>query len=547
FRSRSDTEVVLLLLAREGEAGLSRLRGMFALALFDPRAGSVLLARDRLGIKPLYLSTRRTDGGAVTVFASEVRALLESGLVARRIDPVGLGSYLHNGFAVGPHTLIRDVTLLPAGTSVRVPLDGPPSPPKRFWRLPPHASIDEADAVMQLERALTDAVRLRLVSDVPLGIFLSGGIDSSAIASLAMRGRRADDEPVTTFNIAFDEARYDESPHARAVAEQLGTKHHEVKLSQSSFRAGLGDALQSLDQPTFDAINTYFVSAAVREAGLTVALAGTGGDELFGGYSSFRDIPRALRAASAARSVPAPLLRGAGQLVSRFKNGKPGAVPPQTRWGKLPDALVTGGDVMALYQVSYGLFTSDFLENLASGNDGVRDGMPIARAGELEALVAGQPDLHAISQLELSLFLGERLLRDTDTASMAVSLEVRVPLIDHEVVDALSHVPLARRFEPLQTKQLLRELAMPQLDPVLFDRPKAGFELPLDVWIRDELKGALNDTMNDRRLCAQLGLDGEAVARLLGAFLDDAPGLYWSRVWALYILLWWCREHDVHA
>jgi asparagine synthase (glutamine-hydrolysing) len=309
FSSRSDTEVVLKLLARESEAGLARLRGMFAIALWDPRDASVLLARDRLGIKPLYVAIRRSsDGQPLTLFASELRALLASGQVDRRIDPVGLASYLHNGFVVGPHTLVRDVMLLPAGTSVRLRAGQRPEAPRPFWTLPRYAPIEEQESVRGLRDALEEAVRLHLVSDVPLGIFLSGGVDSSAISAIAARvaGTR-----VSTFNISFDEARYDESAHARAVASALGTDHHEVRLSQASFRSGLPRALHSIDQPTFDAINTYFVSAAVREAGLTVALAGTGGDELFGGYSSFVDLPRARRAATLVAPLPSAMVRNA--------------------------------------------------------------------------------------------------------------------------------------------------------------------------------------------------------------------------------------------
>jgi asparagine synthase (glutamine-hydrolysing) len=248
-----------------------------------------------------------------------------------------------------------------------------------------------------------------------------------------------------------------------------------------------------------------------------------------------------------AAPVPSAMLRGVGRLAARLKMGASGQVPPQTRWGKLPDALCTGGDLLATYQVSYGLFTREFLQQLAPANDGVVDGIPLARARELRALLRDQPDLHGVSMLELAMFLGERLLRDTDAASMAPSLEVRVPLVDHEVVEAVAAVPLARRFQPLGSKRLLRELAMPELSPALFDRPKAGFELPLDLWIREDLRADLDTTMRDGALCGAVGLDPGAVSRLLDAFLADAPGLYWSRVWAIHILLWWCREHELHA
>jgi asparagine synthase (glutamine-hydrolysing) len=546
FDSHCDTEVILKAYARRGEGVLARLRGMFAIALWDPKKGKLLLARDRLGIKPLYYTTVQAPGGGrACYFASEIRSLLATGHVARKIDPVGLSTYLWNGVVIGPHTLLRGVALLPAGTALWVGLDGEAGEPRAYWRLPAsHPQTDPDVARAELARELEDAVRMRLLADVPLGVFLSGGIDSSAIAALATR---VSSTPVKTCTITFDEARYDESGHARAVASALGTDHQEVRLTGDAFRGGLGDALSSLDQPTFDAINTYFVSKAVREAGLTVALAGTGGDELYGGYASFRDLPRAHKAAALSAPAPEALLRAGARLFARAKLGAPGAVAPQTRWGKLGDALATRGDLVDLYQVSYGLFTQEFLHELhADGAGGaVRYGLPRARHAEFERMLDGEPALHAISMLELSCFLGERLLRDTDTASMAVALEVRVPLIDHVVVERLAEVPEAARFAPLGRKQLLRDVALRGLDPKLFDRPKAGFELPLDVWCRQQLGADIDATLRDPELCGRAGLRAEAVARLWRAFQDRAPGLYWSRVWGLYVLLWWCRQHDV--
>ena len=301
------------------------------------------------------------------------------------------------------------------------------------------------------------------------------------------------------------------------MARALGTDHQEVRLSGDSFRSGLSAALESLDQPTFDAINTYFVSKAVREAGLTVALAGTGGDELYGGYPSFRDLPLAQIASRVAVGrrrkrccAPAP------DWVARAKTGAPGEVAPQTRWGKLGDALASRGKLLDLYQVSYALFTRAFLPELSelAAHDDVVYGLPRERHQELERMIEHEPALHAISMLELSCFLGERLLRDTDSASMAVALEVRVPLIDHVAVERLCAVPEASRFTPLGRKQLLRELALRGLDPALFERPKRGFELPLEVWCRQQLGADLDATLNDADLCARVGLNAAAVARL---------------------------------
>jgi asparagine synthase (glutamine-hydrolysing) len=547
FISQCDTEVILRAYARWGEACLSRLRGMFALAIWDPRQQGVLLARDRLGKKLLYYAeVEGANAERHFCFASELRALLAAQVVDKSIDPQGLSSYLWNGFVVGPNTLLRAIKLMPAGTSQWVSLDGRPKPAKRYWSLPHYASAqtDPGEARERTLYELEQSVKLRLVSDVPLGVFLSGGIDSSAVAALAMRGSAS---PITTFNVRFAEERFDESYYARAVARALGTDHHEVLLSEADFRGQHQAALASLDQPTFDGINTYFVSRAVREAGLTVALAGTGGDELFGGYTSFRDLPRASRVAAAARFLPSGPLRRAAEVVTRWKTGPFGEVRPQTRWGKVGDVLETQGDLFSVYQVSYGLFTRDFLQQLSEyGNlPGIDYGVPDARADELRRVARQGPDLYNISQLELSMFLGERLLRDTDSTSMAVSLEVRLPLIDHVFIEALSRVDLNQRYRPLRKKKLLREIAMPALDAALFERPKAGFELPLDLWCQRQLKPDIDALFSDDRACQRTGLAPQALNGLWRAFQARAPGLYWSRIWAAYTLLWWCTSYDV--
>lgn len=547
FRSRSDTEVILKAYAQWGARCVERLRGMFAFALWDARQRRVMLARDRVGIKPLYLCTvQRAGDERCLLFASELRSLLASGLVSRRMNPVALSTYIWNGFVVGPQTIIEDVQLMPAGTIAMIDAGKVGTIEfDRYWELPeaPDRATGE-ERVESLREQLHTAAQQHMISDVPLGVFLSGGIDSSAVAALATRGAGS---RVRTFNISFDEAEFDESRHARAVAAALATEHVDIRLDQRTFRDRLSDALASIDQPTFDAINTYFISRAVREAGMTVALAGTGGDELFGGYKSFLDIPRAAKVGRRLALVPEPMLRVGATGVARLKAGRFGEVPPQTRWGKLGDGLATRGRLLDLYQASYSLFTQSFMNELLGGglHPATRSGLPESRAEELESMVNGRCDWHAISTLELSCFIGERLLRDTDAASMAVSLEARVPLLDHEVIEAVAAVEPHRRFAPLGKKMLLRELALGDLDPALFDRPKSGFVLPIDRWCREQLQGELTATFGDAELCVSVGLDQKSILRLWHAFLAEAPGIYWSRVWSLFVLLAWSRAHRV--
>ena len=542
FKSKSDTEVLLQAYARWGIEALQRLRGMFAFAIWDQRHRHTLLARDRLGIKPLYMSTiARPANGKTVLFASELRALLAGGLVERRINPDSIASYVWNGFVVGPETIIEGIQLLAPGTAAVVRANGN-CEFHRYWTLPQYKPT--RDGIERVKEALETSVQQHLVSDVPLGVFLSGGIDSSAITALAVRTAGAG---VRTFNLSFDEAEYDESAHARAVAEALGTDHVDVRLTQSQFSTQLDAALSSIDQPTFDAINSYFISRAVRDAGMTVALAGTGGDELFGGYRSFLELPRARQASRALAFVPQSILARLGGLAGFQQMGSRSHVAPQTRWGKLGDILATKGELVSIYQAAYALFTKDFASELVGGNSpaSIVYGLPQSRAREMRDLISGEEILHAISLLELTNFIGERLLRDTDAASMAVSLEVRVPLLDHELVEATARVDTKQRFHPLQGKKLLRDMALGNLPSRLFDRPKRGFELPIAAWCRHALRADIDATFADRDHCRSIGLDPNAVARLWDAFKSGARGIYWSRIWAIFVLLRWCRTHGV--
>jgi len=538
FRTNSDTEVLLKAVSRWGAACLERLRGMFAFAAYDPRSRTVLIARDRLGVKPVYLARV----GATVLFASELRAMLASGMVQRRIDPAGLASYLWNGFVVGPRTIVRGVTRLDPGCFVEVKIDDPVIAPQRYWRLP---AFEEPvrDGVPALAEELRNAVRMRLVSDVPLGVFLSGGIDSSAITAMARR-----DGDVSTFSVKFDEVGYDESRFAREVARKLDTRHTELHLGESMFIDRLDDALGSLDHPTFDGINTYFVSRAAREAGVTVALAGVGGDEVFGGYRSFMDLPRLIQWRRRLSRLPSGVVRQGAAAASRWKMGVGGDVPPQTRWGKLGDALTCTGELVDLYQLAYAMFLPEFQSELLSDNlaeSELRSGLPRTRAGELAQWTENDPPLHAISTMELACFVGERLLPDVDAASMAVSMELRVPLLDHRVVECAARVEVGRRFMPVGRKMLLRELALEGLDPALFNRPKQGFVIPIEKWCRQGMRDQAAEVMLDRDNVAAVGLCPDAVGRLWRAFDSGSPGIYWSRIWSMIVLLKWSRAHGL--
>lgn len=551
FFSNSDTEVVLKAYVRWGLDAVPRLRGIFALAIWDPRARSVHLVRDQMGIKPLYWTMVRGGvlGGETLLFASEVRSLLASGVVPRRLDAAGIASYLAQGFVVGPNTMIEGVRLLPSASILTLaPGSGESNAIalKQYWQLPRSAAGGTTER--DLHDVLANTVRMQLVSDAPLGIFLSGGIDSSAVAALASE---VAPDAVHTFTIGFDEVSLDESRYAAAVAAAIRSRHSNVVLREEDFLAQLPCAMTAIDQPTFDAINTYFVSRAARNAGMTVALAGTGGDELFGGYPSFVELPKMMKGTAL---FPGRLLDGVIRRATRMYGGMSwdvlGRAPPQTRWGKLADVARAANDLLALYQVSYALFTAETQERLASST--VRNaqfeqafGLPAEVADIWRGRVRNQSVLHAISLLELSSFIGERLLRDTDAASMAVALEVRVPLLDHVLCEAVAGLDPAYRFNPLLKKRALQSAALSRLDPSLFNRPKSGFVLPIAGWTRRGLKPELDRVFADTELIGRVGLNAATVQKLWSSYTSGKRGLHWSRVWAIYVLLTWCQSHEV--
>ncbi len=399
----------------------------------------------------------------------------------------------------------------------------------------------------ELRHVVEDSVARHLIADVPVGIFLSGGIDSSAVAALA---QHASTTPVHTFTLGFDEQEFNEGEIARTIARAIGTDHHEIRLTEADFTSALDTAVDTLDQPTFDGLNSYLISKAVREAGLKVALVGTGGDELFGGYPTFR-VAQTLQAWNRrTRAIPSWLRTQGARLVSRMIAGSGQTTAPQTRWAKLPEMVRAGEDLTALYQLAYALFLPDFQERLLSDaqcSDRQLYGLTPELSARLASETAGRSPVSTIAVLEQRLFLGERLLRDTDAASMAVSLETRLPLVDSAVLEAVARVPDTARFEPLGRKQMLRRVGLDRLDPQLFERPKRGFELPFDRWIRKSLGNVMDETMRDPALAAAVGLDGRAVTALWSAFQRREPGLYWTRVWALYVLIRWCHRHGVLA
>ena len=528
FRSRTDTEVVLAAWAAWGREALRRLRGMFALAVFDPRHQELVLARDPLGEKPLYYAS----GPGWLAFASEVRALLASGLVARRLDLRALACYLHNGFLVDPLTLVEGIRALLPGHLLRVRQDGSAGKPERFWRGPFLEGAEQAPDLEALRARFVESVGLRLVADVPVGAFLSGGLDSTAVAGAAVRSGQV----LVTLAVAIPGSSLDESAHARRVAEKLGTDHREINIGSQEIFDWVLDGLAALDQPSFDGINTYLVARAAKAAGLTVALTGLGGDELFGGYPFLRHaaiVAGALGAMGSAGRVLAPLAS-----LARLSG---------------PTKLLTGLDVedrdlidLASYQATQALFAGRLLRYLLSERPSdVQHGLPVEFISFLGDERVGAPLPDRLSHLALRLFLGQRTLRDSDAVSMAVSLELRPPFVDRIFVEEVFSLPAVQRCRGMPDKAFQRELLGSLLPPGYPRRRKQGFVLPFSAWVATDgpLAQFVRERLEDPGLLVRAGLRGEAVASLL----RHREKLPWSRVWALVALLDWIGRNGVEA
>jgi asparagine synthase (glutamine-hydrolysing) len=502
FESETDTETILHGYQAWGEDVVTRLRGMFALALFDgrtARAPRVLLARDRFGIKPLYWARR----DSTLHFASEVRALMAGGALPNEPEPRGFHGFLVHGSVPSPWTTVRDVLSLPAAHTLTIDAHSYSHPrPRAYWTLPGVRADrpDAARAARETRRLLDEAVREHLVSDVPLGVFLSGGLDSSALTALAARHRP---ETLTTVSVSFDEAEFSEAGHAERVARRFGTKHVDVRVRPADFVAELPRIFAAMDQPSIDGVNTYFIARAAREAGLTVVLSGLGSDEIFWGYPGFRRGPRL------ARMAAVPGARRLAALVGRL------AARRWASWEKL--VFLREGGPLAAYLAVRGLFPpARAARLLAAGR------LPLGAAPTRQGLTA-----HGYGELEVRHYLHDQLLRDTDVFAMAHSIEVRVPFLDHRLVEHVAAQPAALKLSPAGNKPLLRAAMGGDLGPETLARPKMGFTFPFERWLaRAEVDSALPPPGRE--------LDADEAGRLRAAF--HRRRAHWSRPWALAVL-----------
>jgi len=528
FKTTGDTEMLIAAFAKWGVDCIQYFKGMFAFAIWDRQEKELFLFRDRMGVKPVYYYM---DADKL-LFASEQRGILGEGSVPRKLNQEALAGYFSYQSVGYPYSMIEGISQLEAGSYMRI--KNGKAVTKKYWDITERGNAgdmsDESRIKKQIRSLLASSVERRLVSDVPVGAFLSGGIDSSAVVGLMAEVSTA--KP-NTFNISFSEEEYDESGYAELVARKFNTHHTKIKLEPSVFLDELEDALGAMDIPSGDGVNTYVVSRAIRNAGITVALSGVGGDELFAGYPFFK------------------------QYLTLQKGN---ALYKGTGWLRKPVAALLGG--------SHSNRNERFSQIVAADAPAIENMYPVFRqmlsaklihkltrlefsGTALQEQLAGKSSrlqlFPLLSQVSIAEYLGytqHTLLKDTDQMSMAVSLEVREPFFDHDLVEYVLQVP--DRFKnPVYAKSLLVESLKPLLPAEVVHRPKKGFLFPWSVWMKNELKSFCETRIN--RLSQRPFIQGGQLQQYWQRFLKGDPSVRWGELWLFVVLEYWMEKNNVEA
>ncbi len=460
FHSQTDTEVILKLYQRIGADCVHHLRGMFAFAIWDDWEKTCFLARDPLGIKPLYY----WQSGTTLVFASELRAVLASGLPGVNLSPEGLYGYLTTGSVPEPHTLIADIHCLAAGHWLY--WQNGNITKKQYWQINfTPADISPAEAREIVHTALVDSIQHHFISDVPVGIFLSGGIDSTTILALATQTQQSQ---LSTYSITFAESEYNEGELAQKVANHFGAKHTEYQVTASFAKEIFPNYLAAIDQPSIDGFNTFCVSKVAHDHGMKVVLSGLGGDEIFGGYQSFKKVPQMVSFSKNTKFLP--LLRtGFGVGLAHW-----GTLPKMKRFGDFLRYPPT-------FASAYGSFRGIFSHQEALTIVQQLLGESLIYQQQLDSNQNTPED--EVSFLELSRYMRNQLLRDSDVMSMNWGLELRVPFVDQALLEAVAPIPSNIRLQ--EGKKLLTQ-AITEIPDWVVNKPKKGFSFPFENWMDSE-------------------------------------------------------------
>ena len=522
FKTASDTEVILRAYAEWGEDCVNHFRGMFSFALWDEENQSIFCAVDRFGIKPFYYATQ--DG--TFAFASEVRSLIKAHVVKHELDMDAVASFLSFGSVQAPRTILKNVSsLLPAHT-LTYKVNSKSVKIFRYWT----PERREPTKLFDVKEALKASVHDHLVSDVPLGLFLSGGVDSSALAILAYRQGDAD---LRAFNVSFGEGEYAEGKYARIIGEKFCSSYTELMITEGYVQMKLPAILSAMDQPSIDGVNAFTISEAVHEQGIKAVLSGQGGDEVFGGYPNFRRIPQWMALTKVHGHVPSTLRSFYAPYVARM-------APAGAARTKVQQLVGQQHTLSSLYALSRQLLNPEVVSSWLpeSGESNER--------GVVEAIEQDNM-FNSISMMEMRGYMANTLLRDGDVMSMAHGLEVRVPYLDHRLVETVLALPEDEKVHDTLPKPALLSAVQDDMPREIYDRKKMGFTFPWEKWLREGLRADVEEAFNDKVSADKIGLDLASVREMWEAFQERRDGISWSRVWAPFVLLRWVRINVVNS
>jgi asparagine synthase (glutamine-hydrolysing) len=534
FTTGTDTEVILAAYRHWGKDCLHKFNGMFAFALWDFDAQELWITRDRLGIKPLYYHYHN----GVLCFASEVRALLASALVPRKLNRLAVIDYLRHQTVHAPQTMVENVMMLMPGHTITISIKNGLNIQK-YWDITEnYSTASHTQTYNEVKKNVYDlllaAVERRLVADVPFGAFLSGGIDSSAIVGLMSQVAT---KPIETFSITFAEEKYSEAKYARLIAQKFNTNHHDIQLDPNDFLALIPAGLEANDHPSGDGLNTFVVSKVTKEAGVTMALSGLGGDELFAGYPIFARTHALENKYKWLNTIPKPLRKASGSLIKTLK--------PSSASTKI-------AELMALDKINFES-TYPYARQVLNPQQisALMHHQPLP-SSEVAHIIHTQllnkdaqhkyPLLSKVSFGEICTYMQNVLLRDTDQYSMAHALEVRVPFLDYELVEYVFGIKDAYKY-PHTPKKLLVDALGSLLPAEIVNRPKMGFTLPWAVWIKNELNELTEKSI---KKLAQRGIMNEQeLLNLWQQYTQNHPDVSWSRIWYMVILENWIEKNGI--
>ena len=525
FKTASDTEVILAAFIRWGNKCLELFNGMFAFAIYDTQEKKLFMARDRMGVKPLYYYF----GEEGFIFSSEIRAIIHSGIKSFSLNKDLIGEYALYQTVFAPNTIIKGIKILMPGCYAeyyndKATLTSYYSPTKKF---DDNEKLSYKEICDQTNELLTLSVQRRMIADVPFGAFLSGGIDSSAVVGLMSK---ISEKKIKTFTISFDESDFSESKYAKIIATKFNTEHHDIKLSPIDFLKEIPAALSSIDHPGGDAINTYIVSKATKKEGVTVALSGIGGDELFAGYDVFKRMTE-LQKKSWVNSMPLFFRKSAGYFIQKSKKSVAG--------NKIEELLNQSTiNFKSAYPLNRSVFTQKELNKLINNSSPFK---------QINAIVSEVPQiekhlLSAVSVAEITTYLQNVLLRDADQMSMAMALEIREPFLDYQLIDFVLGINDEKKY-PHTPKKLLVDSLGDLLPSEIINRKKMGFTLPWQIWLKKDLKSFCEKNITEFSNYDFCNKDG--ILSLWEKFLNNDEAITWSRIWHLVVLNNWIKENKI--